>query len=184
MNKVDQKPSVLEQKTDAEFIRVLREEFGWKVEGPTYTAVPEPKPRYFKFNEQEYFKFNEHIQSLKAFLLETYIIEDHFGEDHRIRRKFWMELRKDKVDLSAWIEKHSRLRGTKLLDAVIAMGTVQEKIRKYDSELYEKLTQIFTPHVHVPTGDYIDNKFSLKEKVEVANRVYEASYRFLRAISE
>jgi len=33
-------------KSDTDFIRILKEELGWEVEGPSYTEVPDPRREY------------------------------------------------------------------------------------------------------------------------------------------
>ncbi len=165
----------LELKTDQEYIAFLRERYGWEIQEPWFTFVPEPKERFVGSHAEE-------VGSIKDVLLNTYILKDSFGKDHTNRREFRRKLEQEQPALAKWLSGHDKLRGRKVIGTLYNMDMLLSPLKQKDTSLWALLTEIFTSEVGRPSGRYHEMEFD--EKIEYARVVEDAAYRFLAAMTD
>ena len=164
-------------KTGEEIIRILREQFGWEVGGPSYISVPKPKREYVE-------RTLNWVEHLRRFLLETYIIKDSFGIDHNARLDFLEKLARERPEINNWLDANSKLKGNRLQEAIFSMSEIMEGLKKNYGTLHGTLQTIFTPQVYEPAHPVTYNKIDLDAKIAAARNVDRAGYVFLDTLSK
>ena len=167
-------PEPSPEPSNQEIVESLEKDFGWKIEGPFYTEVPQPKPEYVVHEEDS-------AERLRNHLLATVIIQDQFGNDHNARRKFLTE-----HDLSGIIKKFSKLKGNNQLGAIHSMHFIlnNPRLKREHSAVHQKLLSIFTPAEWAASNPQIYNSLSYDEKIASARQLDDAIYRFLQVLAE
>lgn len=162
--------SPLELRTDAEYIDFLTQEYGWQIQGPSYTTLPPPQERYIGRNQRE-------LDLMAHYLTGTYIIRDQFDKDHTARRLFLEELKSVKPDIKEWIEAHSKLKKNRIsTDVLLPSFTLVEDVESAFPELYLRL-QNCTAGLYKGIRGY--DAMSFDEKVAFVREVDDVAYRFL-----
>ncbi len=167
--------SPLELRTNEDYARFLRENYGWQIQEPWFSTVPEPEERFVGSHTEE-------VSSIREALLSTYVIQDSYGKDHTARREFRKQLEQEQPALAKWISAHDKLRGRKVIGTLYNMDLLLSPLKQKDTSLWALLTEIFTPEVGRPSGQYHEMEFD--EKVEYARVVEDAAYRFLAAMTD
>jgi len=162
----------LEQRTDEEYIRILREEYGWEVEGPSLTEVPEPKPENIKGYEST-------VNNLKHYVLNTYIIKDQFGKDHDARRDFRVELYRKEKDIHDWLDEHSKLRAARIGGVVLAMQRLIGHFKRTNNPLYDDVSKIILPEIAPYSYHTLDDN----QKIALSKEMDKAAYQMLEFLS-
>lgn len=165
--------SPLELQTDAEYIGFLTSEYGWEIEGPSYTAVPQPHQKYIGRNQREF-------NLIKHYLTGTYIIKDQFESNHNARHDFLEKIRATAPTVRDWIQPRSKLKKDRIstdiimpMDAIVydledTFPELSQRLRKYTSYLYDSILGYDT----MPSD----------EKVRFVHRVDDVAYRFLEEL--
>ncbi len=166
-------PSLLELKTDAEYIDFLTREYGWQITGPSYTVTPQPRLEYIGRNQEQ-------IDLLRHYLTGTYSIRDQFDKDHRARHDFLVALGSTKPEVKEWIRLHSKLKRDRIaIDVVMGIDAIIADLQETFPELYRRLEN-FTLELHRTVGGY--DQMSFDEKVAYVKKVDEVAYRFLEEL--
>ena len=163
----------LEKRTDEEYLRILREEYGWEVEGPSYTEVPEPNPENIKGYEST-------VNCLKHYLLSTYIIKDQFGKDHDARRDIRAEIYNKEKELHDWLDKHSKLRATILSGVVLAVQRIIGHLKRANHPLYRDVSKIIFPEIAPYSYHTLDDD----QKIALSKEMDKAAYQMLEVLSK
>ncbi len=176
----------LERRTDEEYIRLLDERFGWRVEGPSYVSAPQPKQEYVWWNSV----VKSSVEQLERFLLRTYVIIDGFGIDHSARLQALEQLAQDDSSLHDWVYTHSKLRGNNILGSIVLMTTIEALVGRKFSGIGKELKKIIDDEEllgpvrqsgNVPIRY---NSMDLNEKLAYAARLDKAVYEFLQVLSK
>ena len=165
----------LDLTADEQFIQLLTEQYGWQIERPWFTSVPQPAEKYVG-------RCIEEVRSIRDVLLETNVIKDTFGTDHTARRALLKKLEQEHPLVARWLSKHSKLRGRKVIETLWNMDQLLISKKQSDVPLFIILTEIFTSSVSNPSSRY--NEMEVEEKVEYARTIEDAAYRFLAAMTD
>lgn len=164
----------LDKKIDEVAIDYLQQELGWQVEGPFYSSVPQPKEEYT-------LGLKYWFDVLQNHLLSTYIINDHFDQDHTARRQFWIKLQTEVPHIQRWIGAHSKLKGNRLLEVIIGMDNIFNRMQRTFPKVHRKLCTVFQEAVLRRCNEY--NEMTFDEKVSYARTVDDMAYQFLEILS-
>lgn len=168
-------PSPLELKTDAEYIAFLTHEYGWQIDGPSYTAVPQPHEKYIGRNQRRF-------DLIKHYLTGTYIIRDQFDTDHKARRLFLEEFELVQPNVKEWIDSHSKLKMNRIYgNVLLPIFSIVENLESTFPEVYRQL-QNCTSDLYRDIIGY--DGMSFDKKVSLVRRVDEVAYRFLEELGK
>ena len=158
------------------FVKILREQFGWTVEGSSYSRIPEPKSKFRQIAK-------ESVEYIKKFLLGDYLIVDEFGIDHVSRSDFRRKMEKEQPEISSWVYNHGKLGGNKLFNVTKHLNDIKNATRDIDPYVYRTLNRLFAPEIYSPHGRTY-HRWSLKKKIEYVKQVDQTAYKFLEALSK
>lgn len=166
-------PSPLELKTDEKYIQFLTEQYGWQIQEPSYTTVPQP--------HEQYIGRNQHLFDLMVhYLTGTYIIKDQFDTDHRARHDFLEEIKLAAPNVREWIKVNSKLRKNRIItDVISCMDAIVNDLEDTFPELYQRLEN-FTAPLYQSIAGY--NKMVFNEKIAFVHQVDDLAYRFLEEL--
>ena len=158
------------------FVKILREQFGWTVEGSSYSRIPEPKSEFRQVAK-------ESVEYIKKFLLGGYFIIDEFGINHISRSAFRRKMKEEQPEIIGWIDKHSKLSGNKLFGVTKHLNDIKNATRGIDPYVYRTLNRLFAPEIYSPHGRTY-HRLSLNKKIEYVKKVDQTAYKFLEALSK
>ena len=162
--------------TDQDFIDFCTREYGWKIEGPSHTAVPEPKSEYVTGNARE-------VELVRHYLTQTYLIKDQFDSDHAARRIFFDEVIRSEPAVAMWVKNHSKLKGNRVTTEVYyPMVLITENLQEHFPQKGRSLNEIHQSHQFLIGPQY--DVLSFEEKIAYVRKVDDVAYRFLEELAK
>lgn len=152
--------------SSSEIIDTYCKKFGWTIEGPSYSQVPEINQNIIKGVTLDC------ALRLRQHLLETYFIKDHLDDDHYTRREF----KEKNPEIADWIAKHSKLRGNNLSTCLIEMVSIMEYLKKRHTDIYQRLNEVVPYDLFNSAAEYTKMKY--EDKVAYAKNLMKLFLNF------
>lgn len=168
-------PSPLELQTDAQYTDFLTHEYGWRIESPWYTTVPQPKEEYVGRNQKE-------LNVLKHYLTETYIIRDQFDINQRARILFLEALQSQNGKVAEWIDQHDKLDINRYSAVSSSLLAILESAPERFPDLGRRLRSAHRSHPFLKTSRY--DLLPFGKKATYVRKVDAATYRFLEELGK
>ena len=173
----------LEERTDEEIMRILKEEYHFEFQDPLHSEAPTPKTEYVGESP----RIVDCVNRIRSYLLDMYIINDSFGIYHSARRVFTDRFEREHH--TTFLHRRSKLRGNNNLTVLWCAEMIGDVVKRRSPETYETLSGIFPPErgifsEEIYSGMRRYNKMTFDEKVNFAGEMDRAAYRFLEALSE
>lgn len=166
----------LEERTNEDYVRILREKYNWKVEGSEHKEVPEPDQRYL-------LRDNKHwLSVLKEFVSENYIFNDGLGNNKDARREVKEKMRKEDPFLHSWVKRHDKLRKGLVDSTYLALQTIPNSFTEEFPRTYDNLKRLMTFDLFMFYGSYAVMPF--ESKANLVKRLDDVAYRFLDILSK
>jgi hypothetical protein len=165
-----------EKRTNADYVRILREKYNWHVEDSEHKEVPEPNQRYL-LKDNHYW-----VKVLRGFVLENYIFNDKLRDNKDARKEVKEKMRKEDPFLDSWIKKHDKLRKGLIDHLYIAIQTIPSNLKEEHPKVHNRLKGIVTFDLFMFYASYAVMPF--ESKSGLVKRLDDVAYKFLDVLSK